>query len=165
MNSFAHANIPIGLRDRQIVAIGAVAGGAILLAFARGAAHGQLASLGHHGWLALHLASVIPALPLGGYLLLRRKGDRTHRLLGRVWGVLMLVAALSSFALQSAGHLSVIHLLSALVLVMVPRGVLQAIRHNVAGHRRTMSLTYLGLAVAGLFTLLPGRLLGSWLFG
>ena len=165
MNTVAHANISIGQRDRQIVAIGAVAGGAILLAFTRGAAHGQLAPLGHHGWLALHLASVIPALPLGGYLLMRRKGDRTHRLLGRVWGVLMLVAALSSFALQSAGHLSVIHLLSALVLVMVPRGVIQAIRHNVAGHRRTMSLTYLGLSVAGLFTLLPSRMLGSWLFG
>ena len=38
-------------------------------------------------------------------------------------------------------------------------------RHDVAAHRRTMSLTYLGLSVAGMFTLLPGRLLGSWLLG
>ncbi|MFC3214510.1 DUF2306 domain-containing protein [Novosphingobium panipatense] len=75
----------------------------------------------------------------------------------------MMVAALSSFGLP--GGLGLIHGLSVLVLVMIPRGILQARRGNIAAHRRTMSLTYLSLAVAGMFTLLPGRLLGSWLFG
>jgi uncharacterized membrane protein len=106
---------------------------------------------------------VIPALPVGAYVLLRRKGDKAHRTAGRIWGGLMMVAALSSFGLP--GGLGLIHGLSVLVLVMIPRGILQARRGDIAAHRRTMSLTYLSLAVAGMFTLLPGRLLGSWLFG
>ena len=117
-------------------------------------------------WLAIHLASVIPAIPLGGYILLNRKGDGRHRVLGRIWGVMMLAAALSSFALHGlTGRLSWIHILSIVVVIMIPRAVIQAMKHDIRGHRRTMTLTYLGLVVAGLFTFLPGRLLGSWLVG
>ncbi|SEN73296.1 Uncharacterized membrane protein [Sphingomonas gellani] len=158
-------------RDRTIVALGAVSGGAILLALAHGMTTGAVArGLSERGdigpWLVLHLVSVIPALPLGGYVLLRRKGDATHRMLGRLWAGLMLMAALSSFGLRGmTGSFSVIHLLSILVLVMIPRGVMQAMRRDIAAHQRTMALTYLGLAVAGFFTLLPGRLIGGWLFG
>ena len=42
----------------------------------------------------LHLATVVPALLLGPVVLLRRKGDATHRMLGRIWAVLMLVTAI-----------------------------------------------------------------------
>jgi uncharacterized membrane protein len=159
-------NVP--QRDRWIVLVGAIAGGAILLALVHGIASGAVArSSIRNLWLALHLASVIPALPLGAYVLLRRKGDRVHRTLGKLWALLMLLAATSSFGLRgmNGGGLSVIHLLSLVVLIMIPRGVWLARRNQIEAHRRTMSLTYLGLAVAGLFTLVPGRLLGSWLYG
>jgi uncharacterized membrane protein len=87
-------------------------------------------------------------------------------MLGRLWGVLMLATALSSFALNGlTGGLSWIHILSIVVVIMIPRAVIQAMHHDIRGHRRTMTLTYLGLVVAGLFTFMPGRLLGSWLFG
>lgn len=154
-------------RDRLIVIAGAVAGGAVLLAFTRGVVGGMAIGSSMHGtWLVLHLLSVIPALPLGAYVLLRRKGDALHRMLGRMWAGLMVVAALSSLGLRGmTGGFSAIHLLSILVLVMIPRGIVQAVRHDIVAHRRTMSLTYLGLAAAGLFSLLPGRLLGTWLFG
>lgn len=167
MNIVASSTLADPRRDRAIVIAGAIAGGAILLAFTHGLASGAVGrSSWHNAWLAVHLLAVIPALPLGGYVLLRRKGDALHRALGRAWGGLMVLAALSSFGLHGmTGNLSPIHLLSVVVLVMIPRGVIQAKRHQMAAHRRTMSLTYLGLAIAGLFTLLPGRLLGSWLFG
>jgi len=167
MNIFASSNLAALRRDRLIVIAGAIVGSAILLAFAHGLARGAVAqSSWHDQWLVLHLMAVIPALPLGAYVLLRPKGDALHRALGRSWGALMMLAALSSFGLHGmTGGFSIIHLLSALVLVMIPRGILQARRHDIAAHRRTMSLTYLGLSVAGMFTLLPGRLLGTWLFG
>lgn len=167
MNIVEHSNAADQRRDRAIVIAGAIAGGAILLALAHGLASGAVSrSSWHNWWLAVHLLAVIPALPLGGYVLLRRKGDILHRALGRTWGGLMILAALSSFGLHGmTGGFSVIHLLSVVVLVMVPRGIIQARRHDIAAHRRTMSLTYLGLSVAAMFTLLPGRLLGSWLFG
>jgi len=166
MNDLAHSGYAIPQRDRLIVTLGVIAGGAILLAFAHGLASGAVArSSIRNLWLALHLAAVVPALPLGAYVLVRRKGDALHRALGKLWAVLMLVAAVSSFGLRGmTGSFSAIHLLSVLVLVMIPRGILLARQHRIEAHRRVMSLTYLGLSVAALFTLLPGRLLGTWLF-
>jgi uncharacterized membrane protein len=115
-------------------------------------------------WLAIHLATVIPAVPLGAIVLLRRKGDQTHRRLGRIWGGMMILAAASSFGLRGMnGGLSWIHGLSVLVLVTVTRGVMQAVRGHIAQHMRSMILVYAGLVVAGGFTVLPGRLIGTWL--
>lgn len=154
-------------RERLTVAAGAAVGGLVVLAFANAVATGRpLTGTNHDVWLALHLVSVIPAVPLGAVVLLRRKGDRVHRLLGRLWGLMMMTAALSSFGLHGlTGRISWIHILSVVVVVMIPRGIWQAVRHDIVAHRRTMTLTYLGLVGAGLFTFLPGRLLGYWLFG
>jgi uncharacterized membrane protein len=118
-------------------------------------------------WLALHLACVVPAVPLGAYVLLRRKGDARHRMLGRLWGVLMIGAALSSFALTGVrgGSLSPIHILSLAVLIAIPRAVWNARRGNIAGHQRSMKTLYFSLLAAGIFAFLPGRLLAQWLLG
>jgi len=117
-------------------------------------------------WLVLHLATVIPALPLGAYVLARRKGDRLHRMLGRIWAMLMLLTAASSFGLHYVtGGFSPIHLLSALVLASVPLAVRNARRGNIAAHRRAMTIVYASLVIAGFFTFLPGRMMGHWLFG
>lgn len=153
-------------RERAALVAGAAVGAAVLLAAARATQAGfLLPAMSRDAWLAVHLCSVIPALPLGAVVLLGRKGDARHRLLGRIWAVLMLVAALSSFGLKGlTGSFSPIHLLSILVLVSVPRGVVQAVRGNIVAHRRTMTFVYLGLVGAGAFTMLPGRLLGLALF-
>ena len=114
----------------------------------------------------LHLATVIPALPLGLWLLLRPKGTPTHRMLGRVWGMLMLVTALDSLLIrQITGGLEPIHIFSVVTLVSIPAGIVAARRGNIAGHRRAMTGPYIGLIVAGLFALAPGRLLGTLIFG
>jgi hypothetical protein len=75
----------------------------------------------------------------------------------------MLSVAVSSFwihRIRLAGPWSVIHLLSIFTLVTVPLGVWRAHRHRVADHRRVMRLVFSGaLGIAGLFTLLPGRIM------
>jgi uncharacterized membrane protein len=44
--------------------------------------------------------------------------------------------------------------------------VWRAHRHDVNGHRRVMVLTFTGaLVIAGLFTLLPGRIMHAVVFG
>lgn len=167
MSALSLSSSSLPRRDAVTAAGAAGLGALILFAFGRQVAHGHVALPSDRSvWLALHLVTVVPALPLGAWLLFRRKGDATHRLLGRVWAVLMLVGAASSFGLTSLmGHLSPIHLLSVITLVGIPRGVWLAMRHRVADHRRTMMRVYTGLVVAGLFAFLPGRLLGVWLFG
>ena len=59
-----------------------------------------------------------------------------------------------------------IHLLTAVVAVTLPRAIWQARRGNIAAHRSAMRSLFFGSCViAGLFTLLPGRFLGSLLWG
>jgi uncharacterized membrane protein len=81
----------------------------------------------------------------------------------------MLSVAASSFwihQIRLVGLWSPIHLLSISTLVTVPLGVWRAHRHQVADHRLIMTLVFSGaLVIAGLFTLLPGRIMHAVVFG
>jgi uncharacterized membrane protein len=117
-------------------------------------------------WMLVHLATILPAVPIGAMVLLRRKGDRLHRILGRVWAALMLIAAIASFGIRELmGHLSPIHILSVITLIAIPRAIWDARNGRIGRHRRTMTIVYASLVVAGYFTLIPTRLLGHFLFG
>jgi uncharacterized membrane protein len=97
------------------------------------------------------------------------KGTLPHRTLGWIWVCLMLSVAVSSFwihQIRLVGLWSPIHLLSIFTLITVPLGVWRAHRHEVADHRRIMTLIFSGaLVIAGLFTLLPGRIMHAVAFG
>ncbi len=114
--------------------------------------------------LLIHIGTVLPALPLGAYVLLSRKGGRLHRVLGRIWAGLMVTTAISSFWLGERG-LSFIHIFSVMTLVSVPLAIYWIRRGDVERHRRTMTNVYIGLVVAGVFSFAPGRLLETWLLG
>ncbi len=118
------------------------------------------------GWaVAIHLGTVGPALILGGLLLVRRKGGASHIFLGRLWMALMVTTAVVSFWIRSpAGTLSAIHLFSAGVLIAVPVSIWRIRARDVGTHRRIQVSLYIGLIVAGLFTLTPDRALGSRLW-
>jgi uncharacterized membrane protein len=98
----------------------------------------------------------------------RRERCRIARSAGFWAGLMMLVAA-SSFWIHQIrlwGPWSPIHLLSIFTLTMLPFGVWMAHRHRVVDHRRIMILIFSGaLVIAGLFTLLPGRIMHSVVFG
>ena len=115
--------------------------------------------------ILLHLGAALAALALGGAIFLRRKGSLSHRLLGRSWVALMLVTAISSFWIRASGGFSWIHGLSVFTLFALAGGVTFAVNGNIARHRGTMAGIYFGgLLIAGLFTLLPQRLLGHMLW-
>lgn len=116
--------------------------------------------------LFVHLFTVIPAVALGAFVLWRPKGDARHKLMGRVWAMLMMVTAISSFWLQTLrGGLSLIHLFSVLTLVSIPLAIRQVRRGNIRAHLRAMRGVYIGTIVAGLLAAVPGRYLGDLLFG
>lgn len=118
--------------------------------------------------LAIHLWTVIPAIPLGGYVMLARKGTPQHRLLGRLWMALMLVTAFSTLFIRNLndGQFSWIHLLTFLTLTALPRAIFAARQGRIAAHRRHMLVFYSGsMLIAGFFTLLPGRTMWQWAFG
>ena len=113
--------------------------------------------------LIIHLATILPALLLGAYVLIRRKGDRRHKLLGKIWIALMVTTAISVLWLGESW--SFIHLFSLLVFISIPRAIWAIRSGNVIGHQRAMQGMYIGSVVAGFFAMLPGRLLGTLVFG
>ncbi|QNA85603.1 DUF2306 domain-containing protein [Sphingomonas sp. So64.6b] len=136
----------------------------VLVALAKG--HAQWGLLPWQVWA--HLATVLTALALTPVMLLRRRGDRPHRMLGTLWVAAMILTALISLdiRLTNPGGFSIIHVLSAWTLIQVPIIWWSARTHNLVRHRRAVRGMVLGaLIIAGFFTLPFGRLLGTWLFG
>lgn len=115
-----------------------------------------------------HLLTIVVALALTPFLLLRRRGDRPHRVLGTMWVAAMGLTALFSFNLHTSGpgRFSFIHLLSVWTLIQVPIIWWSARQHDVAAHRGAVRGMVTGaLLIAGFFTFPFDRLLGHWLFG
>ena len=115
---------------------------------------------------AIHLGAVVPAAVIGVIQLSAQKGTRPHKLLGWIWVLAMLTAAVSSFwvmEIRKGAGWSVIHLLSVWVLVTMALAIWHIRRGNVRAHQRFMVGTLLGLAGAGIGALMPGRFLSQLL--
>lgn len=116
----------------------------------------------------IHLPTVTAAFVIGTWMMIRPKGTRPHKALGRSYIALMMVSALSTFWIRGIGHgaFSFLHLLSIFVLLALPFAWMMARHGRMAAHRYTMIGVYLGgIWIAGLFTVLPGRLLHRAMFG
>lgn len=117
--------------------------------------------------LAIHLVTVVPAIPLGAYVLLAKKGGTRHRRLGALWLALMLVTATSTIFIRDVndGDFSFIHLLTLVSLISIPRAFFAARRGDIVAHRRHVLIFYTSaLMIAGFFTLMPGRTMWQWAF-
>jgi uncharacterized membrane protein len=117
----------------------------------------------------VHAFAAMTAFAFGIIQVAGPKGTLPHRAMGYAWVGLMLLVAASSFAIHGMrqwGRFSAIHLLSVMVLVLVPLALLAARRHHVGTHRWAMIALFAGaLVIAGGFTLLPGRIMYRALFG
>src|SRR5260221_2666562 len=119
--------------------------------------------------IPLHAFAAMTAFVLGLVQFAAPKGTLPHRTIGWIWVLLMAAVAVSSFwihQIRLLGPWSPIHLLSIFTLAMLPLAVWRAHSHRVTDHRRIMTFIFAGaLVVAGLFTLLPGRIMHTVVFG
>ena len=120
----------------------------------------------------LHLGTVVPAFLLGTYLLLNQKGTDKHRLLGKIYMLLMLFTAVITLFMPAKigvtflNHFGFIHLFSFLVLYSVPLAYLAIKKKDIKQHRSAMLGVYCGgILIAGGFAFAPDRLLHGWIFG
>ncbi|MGO9947284.1 MAG: DUF2306 domain-containing protein [Steroidobacteraceae bacterium] len=119
--------------------------------------------------IQLHAFAAMTAFALGIVQLTAPKGTIPHRTIGWIWVTLMVGVSISAFFIHRIrlwGPWSPIHLLAIFTLVMSPIAVLRARRHQVAQHRLAMIFIFFGaLVIAGLFTLVPGRIMHAVVFG
>ncbi len=119
--------------------------------------------------IQVHVVAALGAFALGAVQMLSPKGTPVHRRLGRVWVAVMVLVAASSFLIHELrmwGAWSPIHLLSVITLVGLWRGGLAARRGDKRTHARIMALLFVfALIGAGVFAVLPGRLLHQVVFG
>ena len=119
--------------------------------------------------IPVHAFAAMAAFALGLLQFAAPKGTLPHRTLGGIWVGLMFVVAISSFFIHELkvwSAWSPIHLLSIFTLMMLPLGVWRAQHHQVQAHRWTMISIFIGaLVIAGLFTLVPGRIMHAVVFG
>ncbi len=116
----------------------------------------------------IHAFLALAALALGTVQLAAPKGTLPHRTLGYAWVAIMAAIALSSFGIRvlAQGAFSFVHVISVFTLAVLPFAVLHARRHRVRRHAIAMVSLFAGaLIIAGGFTLVPGRLMHSVLFG
>ena len=122
-----------------------------------------------------HTGAAFVSFLIGLTLLAMTKGTSTHRLLGRVFVVLMVAVSLSALFIQeiSPGQWSWIHLLVPVTLIGLGRGIHRIRRYRKTGdptelsaHRSIMFSVFVGaLMIAGGFTLMPGRAIHTLMFG
>jgi uncharacterized membrane protein len=125
--------------------------------------------------IAVHATAATLAIITGPVALWARKGSaqrpRLHRAFGYAWVTLMIVAATSAIFIKTSGlpHIGgfgPIHVLIPAVYGALFMAFWFLAKGNITGHRMTMQRLYLGACVvAGMFTLLPGRLMGSMVWG
>jgi uncharacterized membrane protein len=117
--------------------------------------------------IAVHLSVAVLALLTGTLQMALAKGTPSHRVRGWVFVVFMGTTALTSVFIRDehlpniAGY-TPIHIFTVVTLVFLPLGVWHARRGRIKAHRGVMKGVFFGACVtAGIFTLVPGRILGD----
>ena len=113
--------------------------------------------------ITFHLTVALLAFVLGMANLILAKGTVRHRAMGWAWIVLMAGVTLSSFAIRQLndGRLSWIHGLTLWTLFSMAVAVFAIRREKVRLHAGFMIGTMVGVIIAGLFALAPGRFISE----
>ena len=115
--------------------------------------------------IPLHAGLASLALLLGPIILLRRKGDRRHRLIGALFAAALFGTNVSAFFIyELTGGLNFIHALAALNLATLGHALLAVRRGRIAAHLSSMVYCYAGL-VAAVLVRFDGWLPLPWPYG
>ena len=120
--------------------------------------------------IRIHVIFAIVALLAGPLALFRKRRDRVHKLSGFTWVIGITGLAVSGLFISSEitviGHFGPIHLLCGLALWGVGDGLYSVWKGDIMRHRTAMRSVWFGaMGLAGLLTLLPGRLINRMIFG
>ncbi|MBT5105153.1 MAG: DUF2306 domain-containing protein [Porticoccaceae bacterium] len=122
----------------------------------------------------IHAFFALIAVPVGLYILLTKKGTQKHKLTGRIWTLFLLIVSFTALFIQAInpGEYSLIHLLIPWTIGSLIYSIWSIRKFQITklqkykkAHMYSMIGVYVGaLLVAGVFTLMPGRLFYEILF-
>ena len=122
----------------------------------------------------IHAFFALIAVPVGLYILLTKKGTQKHKLTGRIWTLFLLIVSFTALFIQAInpGEYSLIHLLISWTIGSLIYSIWSIrkfqktkLQKYKKAHMYSMIGVYVGaLLVAGVFTLMPGRLFYEILF-
>ena len=118
--------------------------------------------------IQIHIVVALLALGLGIVMLVRRKGSKSHKMIGRVWMGLMLAVAITAIFIREInnGAFSWIHLFIPLTFFTAWEAVHYIRKGNVARHKRAVVGMFFGaLLIPGAFSFMPGRTMWMIVFG
>jgi uncharacterized membrane protein len=116
------------------------------------------------GWF--HTATALMALGSGAAVLMRRKGTRSHRRMGWMYAVSMVLLNVTALLIYRLfGYFGPFHVAAVVSLVTVVAGVVTAVRRRphdkwIEAHYYWMTFSYVGL-VAATFAEIATRLPGA----
>lgn len=103
-------------------------------------------------WTLLIITHAVAAsfsLIFGAWQLLRQKGTRSHKIIGRVWVACMYAVIATSFGIHTLnGGFTWLHGLSLLTFFTVSMGIYTIIKGNVKSHKAFMTGSYFGIVGA-----------------
>ncbi|WP_340587406.1 DUF2306 domain-containing protein [Erythrobacter alti] len=161
--------LDLGPFIRGLVIVAGTAMTAICMLAITRAALGLSGELPHlrHFVIMFHVATVLPCVPLGLYLLLAPKGTAMHKQLGKLWVALMVITALSTLFIRDGMQLTWIHIFVPITLRAAYLIIAKARRGDIKGHRNEIVSLYLGaLMIPGIWAfIIEGRLMHAMLLG
>ncbi len=111
----------------------------------------------------LHIATILPVLILGPFVIFRTPKDKVHKILGKIWALLMITSCLLTFGVRHNGGFSWLHGLSLYTLYSVISALLSIRKKQIHRHKQSMIGSYIGTVIAFIFAMTPDRLLGNWI--
>ena len=116
-----------------------------------------------------HAIVATAAIILGAAQLIANKGTQSHKILGYTWVLMIFCVALSSLFINDmrwVGPFGPIHILFLLVFYTLWRSITAVRAGNKPAHKKAMKALYFqALVLAGVFTMLPGRVMHEIIFG
>lgn len=96
--------------------------------------------------IIIHAVAASFSLIFGAWQLLRTKGTRSHKIIGRIWTLCMYAVIFTSFGIHTLNNgFTWLHGLSLLTFFTVSIGIWAAIKGNIKSHKAFMTGSYFGI--------------------
>lgn len=120
-------------------------------------------------WVVIiHTLCALAAFVLGVLMFVRKKGTTSHKMIGRLFALLMASVALTAIFIRQInnGAFSFIHIFVVVTFFALFETFYYIRKGNIRRHKRAVQGMFFGaLLIPGIFSFMPGRLMWSVYFG